>query len=231
MELSKEQIEFIDHRLENDGIKYWDIRIELLDHVVSDIEKRMKVENSENDFKEMVQEVFVYVGWKENFNGSSFEDLNKEGWKNVNKGYRKMYYQRFLDFFKNPVHLLFLAVSFAGFYFLSEFLIHKTFLKVSYGVFISPTLLYFYAYFKTWRKKTWKICTQRCCLFLFDTLLFFSCAIMNFIRVGQDFSLPMEYHKPLLFLIIPLHLILTYSGYEIYKKAITKLDKMRAELW
>tara|TARA_B100000809_G_C15024860_1_gene489756 strand:- start:579 stop:743 length:165 start_codon:yes stop_codon:yes gene_type:complete len=54
---------------------------------------------------------------------------------------------------------------------------------------------------------------------------------MNFIRVGQDFSLPMEYHKPLLFLIIPLHLILTYSGYEIYKKAITKLDKMRAELW
>ena len=173
MELSKEQIEFIDHRLENDGIKYWDIRIELLDHVVSDIEKRMKVENSENDFKEMVQEVFVYVGWKENFNGSSFEDLNKEGWKNVNKGYRKMYYQRFLDFFKNPVHLLFLAVSFAGFYFLSEFLIHKTFLKVSYGVFISPILLYFYAYFKTWRKKTWKICTQRCCLFLFDTLLFF----------------------------------------------------------
>ena len=54
MEIAKEQIQYIDDRLENEGIKYWDIRIELLDHVVSDIEKRMKVENSENDFKEMV---------------------------------------------------------------------------------------------------------------------------------------------------------------------------------
>lgn len=45
MELTKQQIKYIDHRLENDGIKYWDIRIEMLDHVVSDVEERFIAEN------------------------------------------------------------------------------------------------------------------------------------------------------------------------------------------
>jgi hypothetical protein len=41
MELTKEQVHYIENRLENEGIKYWDIRIEMLDHVVSDVENRM----------------------------------------------------------------------------------------------------------------------------------------------------------------------------------------------
>ena len=88
MELTKEQIQYIDHRLENDGVKYWDIRIEMLDHVVSDVEKNLKPENSEYEFKEIVQDAFKSLGWKENFNGGGFESRNKQGWKNANKFYR-----------------------------------------------------------------------------------------------------------------------------------------------
>ncbi|QTD36513.1 hypothetical protein JL193_10170 [Polaribacter batillariae] len=73
MELTKEQIQFIDHRLENEGIKYWDIRIEMLDHVVSDLENKLTSETSEYDFKELVQETFENLGWKENFNSGGFE--------------------------------------------------------------------------------------------------------------------------------------------------------------
>jgi hypothetical protein len=36
MELTKQQIQHIENRLIKNGVKYWDIRIEMLDHVVSD---------------------------------------------------------------------------------------------------------------------------------------------------------------------------------------------------
>ena len=41
MELTKEQIQYIENRLIKDGVKYWDIRIEMLDHIVSDVEKTL----------------------------------------------------------------------------------------------------------------------------------------------------------------------------------------------
>jgi hypothetical protein len=47
MKLTKEQIQYIDNRLKKEGIKYWDIRIEMIDHVVSDLEKNAKT----SDFK------------------------------------------------------------------------------------------------------------------------------------------------------------------------------------
>lgn len=75
MELTKEQIKHIDDRLENEGIKYWDIRIEMLDHVVSDVEKRLSVAHSNYQFEELVQESFENLGWKENFNGGGFEKV------------------------------------------------------------------------------------------------------------------------------------------------------------
>ena len=62
MELSKEQIQYIDHRLENEGVKYWDIRIEMLDHVISNVEENLTPENSEYEFKEKVQTAFVTLG-------------------------------------------------------------------------------------------------------------------------------------------------------------------------
>lgn len=73
MELTKEQIQYINNRLENEGIKYWDIRMEMLDHVVTDVEMKLKTETSEYDFKELVQDAFENLGWKENFNGGGFE--------------------------------------------------------------------------------------------------------------------------------------------------------------
>ena len=101
MELTKEQIKYIDHRLENDGIKYWDIRIEMLDHVVSNVENKLQQQNSENDFKEMVQESFIELGWKENFNGGGLESIFLQRLKiyskGTNKGIVKEYQEKLSD--------------------------------------------------------------------------------------------------------------------------------------
>ena len=40
--LSKEQIQFIDHYLKNSGIDFIDVRFEMIDHVASEIEARIK---------------------------------------------------------------------------------------------------------------------------------------------------------------------------------------------
>jgi hypothetical protein len=230
MEITKEQIKYIDHRLENEGVKYWDIRIEMVDHVVSNVENKLQQENSENDFKEMVQESFIELGWKENFNGGGLDDLNKQGWQNVNRYYRKIYHHGFRDFFKNYLNLLLLGVFLLGFYFLSELLIHKTFLKVSYSIFISPIVLYFYVFFKIWRKKYEKSVHRDYGFTYFILSFLLLSGVMNFIRVNEDLSFPITYHKPILFFILPLHLILTLVGYRVYKKAISKVEKIRKEL-
>jgi hypothetical protein len=101
MKITKEQIKYIDHRLESDGVKYWDIRIEMLDHVVSNVENKLQQENSENDFKEMVQESFIELGWKENFNGGGLESVFLQRLKiyskGTNKGILKEYQEKLSD--------------------------------------------------------------------------------------------------------------------------------------
>ena len=99
MELTKEQIQYIDHRLEQEGIKYWDIRIEMLDHVVSDVEKKLKPIHTEYQFKELVLNSFIALGWKENFNGGGFDgifqrlltDFSKRNRKNSRTFYNQMF--------------------------------------------------------------------------------------------------------------------------------------------
>ena len=222
MELTKEQIQFIDYRLENDGIKYWDVRIELLDHTVSYVEKRL---TQKEDFKKLVHEAFVNLGWK-----GTFSHLNKLGWKNTNRLYRSMYLRGFINFFKNSLNILFFILFFVVFYFLSNYLTHKTFLKVSYIIFLLPMLVFFYAAFKTWRKKYGKSVHKDYALsYLMLSFLILN-GVMTFIKVDVGFSIPIEFHKPVLFLIIPLHLILTFSGYQVYKKGIARVEKMRKEL-
>lgn len=119
MELTKEQIQYIDHRLENEGIKYWDIRIELLDHVVSDIEQKLKTENSEYEFKEMVQESFVSLGWKENFNGGGLDLMYQQRLKAYTKISHKGIFSEYKKSLTNFKTLLFI-VTFWLFVFLFQ---------------------------------------------------------------------------------------------------------------
>ena len=42
MKLTKDQIQFIDNYLIKIKVKYWDVRLELLDHIVSAVEAKME---------------------------------------------------------------------------------------------------------------------------------------------------------------------------------------------
>jgi hypothetical protein len=47
--------------------------------------------------------------------------------------------------------------------------------------------------------------------------------------IDGDFAFPIAYHKSILFFILPLHLILVYAGYVVYKKGMGKVEHMRKQ--
>lgn len=93
MEITNKEVTYIDNLLKKNGIKYWDVRIELLDHVVSELENTTNNVN----FKTAVWDIFKKLGWKENFNGSSFEKLLKQH----NDTYAKKVSLKFKKYIKN----------------------------------------------------------------------------------------------------------------------------------
>ena len=147
MELTKEQILFIDHRLENDGIKFWDIRIEMLDHVVSDIENRLILTASEYDFKALVQDSFENLGWKENFNGGGFEEVYLKRCKNYthqsNKGIINGYKKAFMNAKSVSVIVLFYLCLFI---FQDNIIVMKYFFIAAVGLAVIALVGYFIKY-------------------------------------------------------------------------------------
>jgi hypothetical protein len=88
----------------------------MLDHIVSDVENKLQLESSRNDFKEIVQNAFVTLGWKKNFNGGSFDKVYRQRLKDYsrknNKGIVKEFKERFSDFKTITVIFLFFLYLF-----------------------------------------------------------------------------------------------------------------------
>lgn len=77
MKLTKEEIKFIDNYLIKNEVKFWDVRIELLDHIVSAVED--KTENEGVSFNEALLE--VHRGF-----GNQFKEFGIEKGKIFEKG-------------------------------------------------------------------------------------------------------------------------------------------------
>ena len=225
MELTKEQIQFIDHRLENEGVKYWEIRLEMLDHIISDIEIKLKPENSENEFKEIVQNVFVSLGWKENFNGSNFPNTDNNAWKSMNKEYRKMYNQGFINFFKSlkniGIFLCFLIVFIGA----SKYLDVKIFKRISFVLLILPIVAIIFYSLKIYMIKYEKSIHLNYGFFYFGFAFMMISLPIQLLKYFSEST-----QNFFFFIAIPLFYVFTYSGYQVYKKAIAKVEKMRKQL-
>jgi len=130
MELTKQQIQRIENRLIKNGVKYWDIRIEMLDHVVSDVEQRMQLGEK---FEDAIQNSFISLGWK-----GSFNSLIQRRQKQYTKFYNKEIKQGFKSFFtslRSLVVYLFLMVL------IYLFLDDKTFVKIIFTTVIAFFIL------------------------------------------------------------------------------------------
>ena len=86
MKLIKEEIQFIENYLIKNEVKYWDVRIELLDHIVSAVED--KIEKEGISFNEALLDVHQGFGNKTKIWGVYNDKLMKSGLYADNKGFK-----------------------------------------------------------------------------------------------------------------------------------------------
>lgn len=216
MELSKEQIQLIDTRLKKRGIKYWDLRIEMIDHIVSDMENNA----TSDDFKVELEKTLRKLNWNGGLTG-----INTEGWQNTNRKYRKEYFTEIIAFFKSftnvGVYVLFSVLLFT----ISNFVSFNVFEIISLGLLVSPMLFFFFVIIKQLLKKYGKSVNLDYGIFYFS----FAFLMINLpIQFIKEFSIDAQ--KTFSVILLPFFFVTTYAGYITYKKALTRVIKMKNQL-
>ena len=107
MELTKEQLLQIDNYIFSCGIKFIDIRAEIVDHFANILEQKLE-ENPTLNFKEEI------INIHKNFSENGFKKLLKEKTKSVQKRFYKASLKHLITFFRFPK----IIVSGGFFYFL-----------------------------------------------------------------------------------------------------------------
>jgi hypothetical protein len=217
MKLTETQIQEIDNRLKNNGIKYWDIRIEMLDHVVTDVENRLE---KGEELEKAITNSFISLGWKRNL-----KRLNREGWQNVNDKFRREHLLEIKNLIFNIKNLMIFFSSLLLYYFLSEMLTFKVFNTVSVLIFSLPIILVLYLYVKTWHKKYGRSVNLDYGFFYLTLSFMILPAIPNFFK-----NQPELIQKIVWAIVLLVHFLSISSGYKVYKKTLQKVEKMRKQL-
>ncbi|MFD0992656.1 hypothetical protein [Tenacibaculum geojense] len=220
MELTKEQIKYIDDLLYDSGIKYWDVRIELLDHVVSEIEHQLQ---TNSDFKTMVFEVFKKIGWKENFNGSNFEELIKDHHNNFYKKVRKSFSKAMKEDLSSP---LIITVCLVLLYFFYEVAHYKELFKY-FSLLIILVPLFSLIFFFTRKMFYRSIYLNHVSSIAFFSLSIFNCSIY-LPKMFFDFNV---FNYPILVAVIfGLTTIQTTLGIKFFFKEFEKINNVYKKL-
>jgi len=139
MSLSSENIKFIDNYLKNSEVIYYDIRMEMLDHVATAVEQKMEAENL--DFYDAFKSYMV-VNKKEVLKGNKEEGL-----------YFKDPLKKFGRFVIQPLQLLLALCVFMGVYFSTIYFGLKDFYKHYFWLIIISYLIFGFIHFLLTRKK------------------------------------------------------------------------------
>ena len=105
MELSKEQIHEINEYISACGIKYYDVKIEIVDHFASILEIRLD-ENPSLNFKETIIEEH------KKFSNNGFKKLLETKTKTTHNKFVKQTWTNFKSFFKLPKIIITIALFF-----------------------------------------------------------------------------------------------------------------------
>ena len=129
MEISKEQLLQIDQYLLKCGVKFLDVRSEIVDHFASILEKKLN-NNPGLDFNKEIQNIHS------NFKDNGFKNLLKEKTKSVQKRFYKQSVAQLITFFKLPKILIMVALFCALYWSMSFMEETASFFSVLSGVLI-----------------------------------------------------------------------------------------------
>ncbi|NRD18509.1 hypothetical protein HNV08_00500 [Winogradskyella eckloniae] len=170
MNLTKQEIQFIDNYLIKNEVKFWDVRIELLDHIVSAVEDKMT--NDGISFNEALLDVhrsfgnqFIEFGVSKDKifekglyqSNAGFKKFIRNKQKEIGRKHRKAYWKTFVPFITSIrffVELLLLAiVTFVAY----QYSIKAGLFAIMSGIFISEFTKLFYGGLKKFKSKSLNI--------------------------------------------------------------------------
>ncbi|MFD1292931.1 hypothetical protein ACFQ5N_03690 [Lutibacter holmesii] len=240
MKLTKEQITYIDDYLKHHKVKYWDIRIELLDHIVTNVEALMEKGIS---FDKALEEVHISFGnslkrfWNSGIaygvmeNGIGYEKLIDSKRKEIHKKYNRLLFKEIKNFFTTTKTILLSIVVFAMLYF--TFIVFKNnILKIiAITSIVSYSMSIYYFPIKLWfqNKREKSINLQNALNYMLLAVLFLNCLSLFRPKDASSFFTQEQY---LWFVVsmIMLYFITNYCGAQVYKKAYNHYSNLYDKL-
>ncbi|AMC11247.1 hypothetical protein Lupro_08260 [Lutibacter profundi] len=238
MKLTKEQITYIDDYLKHHKVKYWDIRIELLDHIVSTIEEKMEQGISFDDAMIEVHKSFgnsMKMLWNTGVeysifaNGLGFKNLVQTKKKQMNKKYRNLYFKEIFNFLKSFRNSTILGIIFYLNYLLFQNVEYVRFKRINIIVFLIPIIFFVIYSIRNFTIKNKSIHLEYA-LFYYT----FSFSILNmFLQISNPdglFNVSKEFQIIVVAIIAPLNLVFSYCGLKLYKRTYEKYSKIFKQL-
>lgn len=144
MKLTTQQIQDIDHHLKKGGIKYWDVRLEMIDHIASDMET---IASGSLDFETAFKQSLKRLAWDKDL-----DEVNTKSWKTTNNIYRTKHYKEIWKLIKQPQWFLGFVLLYFGLAWLGNTypLIAK---PIYFVILFIPVIVYMVLAVKTWRLK------------------------------------------------------------------------------
>ncbi len=207
MKLTKEEIKYIDNYLIKNEVKFWDVRLELLDHIVSAVED--KIENEGVSFNEALLEVHegfgnkITVGYSKALDfekdlfidGKGFKKFTFKKQKEIGRKHRRRYTRTFLPFLTSYQFILEYAVLILVVYTAYQFNTKTAFIIAMVACYVSELTKVFYGAFEKANLKSLNMQMAMANSSLFITLSYFM--IYGFNSYYDHIS-----HKPYIIMIV-----------------------------
>ena len=217
MEISKEQLLQIDQYLLKCGVKFLDVRSEIVDHFASILEKKLN-NNPGLDFNKEIQNIHS------DFKDNGFKNLLKEKTKSVQKRFYKQSVAQLITFFKLPKILIMVALFCALYWSMSFMEETASFFSVLSGVLIFLGFrLLFNVNMRNSKKDTFLVLNMT--LYFFN--IFYVCVmIFNFASGVKNEIYFLIFSTSFVKLVVFVFLLLFYwSGEYVYRQNKKEIQK------
>lgn len=222
MELTKEQVEKVENYLIKSGVNYWDIRVELLDHLVTHIESRF---GEGKNFDRQMEESIALLGLD-----GDLTQLTKSRLHTINKIARKRFFRSVRASFSSAKSLFFMLL-FTGIYYLSLLFFNaKTFGITTAVLLLIPAVvgLVFYSSEMLRSKRSgYLIYTS---FYIFFPLLLLN-VFIQFVKPDGIIPVSSDIQKKVWFVVTVLNSICSIAAIVEHSKAMKKVTVMRANLY
>ncbi len=217
MKLSKKQIQQVDTYLIKQRINYWDIRLEMIDHLATKLEEDKELVL---DDKLLFKEFGAY--WK-------IQKMIKQKRIIINKKYRKLFNKEIINFFKSIKNIfIFLLLFYIHFQLFKE-LEPKTFKRLSLIIYMIPIVVILTFFIINLVRKNKSIHLEYAMFYFMFSFIMFN-MVIQFTNPNGFFNATPKTQIVVLFISVPIYLILAYCGFKVYYKTHKEYTKIYKEL-